>query len=61
MPIESEREYASQADYAEWVREATQSRLVDVTTSLLEAFKDVIRKEEVEVIVFSDVSAKQLS
>lgn len=61
MTIESEREYASQADYAEWVREATQSRLFDVTNSLLEAFKDVIHKEEVEVIVFSDVAVKQLA
>ena len=61
MGLESEREYATQADYAEWVREATRDRVADVTASLREAFRDVIHKEEVDVIVFSDVTVKQLA
>jgi hypothetical protein len=61
MGLESEREYATQADYAEWVREATRDRVVDVTASLREAFKHFIHKEEVDIIVFSDVTVKQLA
>lgn len=61
MELQSKREYSTQADYSEWIRKATYDRLVNVTTSLRKAFKDVIRKEEVDVIIFSDVTVKQLA
>lgn len=61
MGSESEREYSTQADYEEWVREATRDRVVSVTASLREAFKDYIHKEEVDIVIFSDVTVKQLA
>jgi len=61
MDTEHTREYATQADYAEWVRESTEERLAIVEASLREAFGDVIRQETVDVIVFSGVSAASLA
>lgn len=61
MSKRPEREYASQADYAEWVRDAAKGRLSDVVGSLRRAFGDVIRREEVEVIVFSGLTASELA
>lgn len=61
MGSTSNREYASQADYVEWVREAMARRAVEIAASLREAFGNVIRVEEVEVIVFSSVTVLELS
>ncbi len=57
----SEREYSTQADYAKWIRETTRERALEITASLKEAFKDVLRKEEVDVIIFSELTVKQLA
>lgn len=57
----SGREYASQADYADWVRNGVRRRSADITTSLREAFRGVIHKEEVEVIAFSELTVSQLA
>jgi hypothetical protein len=61
MKLESEREYASQADYSEWVREAAEKRVTEVTASLRKAFSDVIHKEEIKIIVFSDLTSQELA
>jgi len=61
MDIGQNRDYATQADYAAWVRDSTQERLAVVTTSLRAAFSDVIREETVEIVVFSDLSAEVLA
>jgi hypothetical protein len=61
MGLKSERQYATQADYAGWVKQTTQDRVARVTTSLGEAFKDFIHKEEVDIIVFSEITVKQLA
>jgi len=61
MKSESERDYATQADYSEWVRESTIQRMDMVTTSLRKAFVDVIHKEEIEIIVFSELKVQELA
>ena len=61
MNTEYSRDYATQADYAEWVRESTEERLAIVVTSLRQAFSDVIRPETVDVIVFSGLTAESLA
>lgn len=55
------RDYSTQADYSGWVRETAKVRLVSVTASLREAFREVMHKGEVDIIVFSDVTARQLA
>jgi hypothetical protein len=59
--VTNKREYASQSDYAEWVREPAEKRAIEVTASLHEAFNNVIRKEEVEVIVFGELTVLELA
>jgi hypothetical protein len=61
MNSEGHREYASQANYIDWVREAMETRLVEVTAALREAFGNIIHKEEVEVVVFSGLTALELA
>jgi len=61
MTLDSKREYSSQADYSGWVREDAQRRVSNVMTSLRQAFENSIHKEELEIIVFSDVTAGQLA
>jgi hypothetical protein len=61
MNQKSEREYATQADYAEWVREPAKARSVNVIASLRKAFSDVIHKEEVEIVVFSGLTVGELA
>lgn len=61
MSSQPEREYASQADYVEWVRESMEARSGEVTAALREAFQGVIQKEEVEVIIFSALKASELA
>lgn len=61
MRSQPEREYASQVDYVEWVRESMEARSGEITAALREAFEGVIRKEEVEVIVFSALTASELA
>jgi hypothetical protein len=61
MGLISERQYATQADYAGWVRQTSQDRVATVSASLREAFKDFIHKEEVDIIVFSEITVKQLA
>jgi hypothetical protein len=61
MGPKPEREYASQADYVEWVRESMEARSGEVTAALREAFQGVIQKEEVEIIFFSGLTAPELA
>jgi hypothetical protein len=61
MSSQPEREYASQADYVEWVRESMEARSGEITAALREAFQGVIQKEEVEVIIFSALTAAELA
>ncbi|MBI4186107.1 MAG: hypothetical protein HY530_01200 [Chloroflexi bacterium] len=61
MNSQPEREYATQADYAEWVRESMEARSGEIVAALREAFQGVIRKEEIEVIVFSELTASELA
>ncbi|MBI2852205.1 MAG: hypothetical protein HYX84_03765 [Chloroflexi bacterium] len=61
MNSQPEREYATQADYAEWVRESTEERSGEIVAALRKAFQGVIRKEEFEVIVFSELTASELA
>ena len=61
MSLKKEREYSTQADYRNWIKETTLGRVNIVTLSLREAFKEQIRQQEVDVIVFSDVTVQQLA
>lgn len=61
MNSQPDREYASQVDYVEWVRESMGARSGEIAAALREAFGGVIRKEEVEVIVFSALTAAELA
>jgi hypothetical protein len=61
MEQKSSREYATQADYADWIRETTRTRALEIAAALKEAFNDSIRKEEVDVIFFSDLTVQQLA
>jgi hypothetical protein len=61
MGSRSERQYATQADYAGWVKKTTQDRVTIIASSLREAFKEFIHKEEIDIIVFSEITAKQLA
>ena len=61
MGQESKREYATQADYAAWIRETTRKRALEIAVALKEAFKDTIQREEIEIIYFSDLSVKELA
>lgn len=61
MNSRPEREYASQADYVEWVRESMETRSGEIVAALREAFESVIRKEEVEVVIFSALTAAELA
>lgn len=61
MNSQPEREYATRADYVEWVRESMEVRSGEIVAALREAFQGVIRKEEVEVIIFSELTASGLA
>lgn len=61
MRKKSEREYATQGDYANWIRDATGVRVLEITGALKEAFKDSIRQEEVDIIYFSDLTVRKLA
>ncbi len=53
--------YGSHADYMAWVKEDAEKRLKTIETALREAFSNFIEKREVEVIVFSGMTAFQLA
>jgi hypothetical protein len=61
MSPRAKRDYSSQADYFNWVKKDAQERLASITTSLRKAFENVIHKEELEIIMFSDVTVKELA
>ena len=61
MAEDFKREYATQADYADWVREATRSRALAIAGALKEAFNDNIRRQEVEIIFFSELTVQELA
>jgi hypothetical protein len=54
-------EYSSQSDYIKWVQEDAAARCQAVARALLEAFAGHIERREVDVIVFSGVSATELA
>lgn len=53
--------YGSHADYMAWVKEDAEKRLSTVEAALREAFSGFIEKREVEVIVFSGMTAFDLA
>lgn len=53
--------YGTHRDYMEWVKEGSKTRQKAVEKALHEAFADFIEKREVEVIVFSSMSAHDLA
>lgn len=53
--------YGSHADYMEWVKDDADSRQKSIEKALRKAFSDFIEKREVEVIVFSGMSAFELA
>ncbi len=53
--------YGSKKDYMEWVKDSADKRSENVKESLREAFSQYIEVREVEVIVFSDVSAEDIA
>ncbi len=53
--------YGSHADYMAWVKEDADARLLIIETALRKAFSVFIEKREVEVIVFSNMSAFDLA
>ncbi len=53
--------YGSHADYMEWVKGNAESRQEAVENALRRAFSNFIEKREVEVIVFSSMSAFDLA
>ena len=61
MEAKAEREYSTQVDYSKWVRDGAKQRLAKVTASLREAFEDIIRREEVDIIVFSGITVTRLA
>jgi len=61
MESKLKREYTTQADYASWVKKTSQERVKRVSASLREAFKDFIQKQEVDIVIFSEITVKQLA
>ena len=53
--------YGTHADYMDWVRDDADSRKAVIEKALREAFSDFIETREVEVIVFSSMSAFDLA
>jgi len=53
--------YGTHADYMEWVKDDADSRQKSIEKALREAFSNFIEKREVEVIVFSSMSAFDLT
>lgn len=53
--------YGSHVDYMEWVKDDADSRQKSIEKALHEAFFNFIEKREVEVIVFSSMSAFDLA
>jgi hypothetical protein len=53
--------YGSHADYMDWTKDAADSRQEAIEASLRKAFSNFIEKREVEVIVFSGMTAFNLA
>lgn len=53
--------YGTHIDYMEWVRDDANSRQKNIETTLRKAFSKFIEKREVEVIVFSSMTAFDLA
>jgi hypothetical protein len=53
--------YGSHVDYMEWVKDDADSRQRAIEDSLRKAFSNFIEKQEVEVIVFSNMTAFDLA
>ncbi len=54
-------EYGTHADYMDWVRDDANTRQKNIENALHKAFSDFIEKREVEVIVFSSMTAFDLA
>ena len=57
----SEEGYAGHRDYMSRIAEEVEARAVVIDAALREAFKRVIRREEMDVIVFADITPKALA
>lgn len=55
------REYGSHADFMDGVKSETEERLKNIEAELKKAFANVIRAEQIEVVVFSELSAEDLA
>ena len=55
------RDYGSHQDYIGWVKADADARQEIVETALREAFTSFIEKREVEVVVFSSMTALDLA
>jgi len=53
--------YGTHADYMDWVRDDANARQKNIENALRKAFSDFIEKREVEVIVFSSMTAFDLA
>lgn len=53
--------YGSHRDYMEWVTEDADTRLETVETALQQAFSPFIERREVDVVIFSSMSALNLA
>ncbi|UCE74497.1 MAG: hypothetical protein JSV56_02000 [Methanomassiliicoccales archaeon] len=53
--------YGTHADYMDWVKDDANSRKLEIENALREAFSDFIETREVEIIVFSSISALDLA
>ena len=53
--------YGTHADYMDWVKDDANSRKTEIENALRKAFSDFIETREVEVIVFSSMSALDLA
>lgn len=56
-----QNEYGTHANYMRWVKEDADSRQEDIEKELYKAFYNFIEKREVEVIVFSSMTAFDLA
>ncbi len=52
--------YGSKKDYMDWVKDSADERSEEIQQSLREAFSDYIEVREVEVIVFSQITAEDI-
>ncbi len=61
MLKKAQRDYATQSDYADWVRHSSQTRQAEISEALRQAFAGFIHREEAEFIVFTGLTVHELA